>query len=62
MHDALLIKKAKEFLHDNLDKKLTLKFVSRAIGTNEIKLKIGFKKMYGKTFTEILRTERLNKA
>lgn len=62
MHDVTIIKKAKEHIHDNLDKKLTLKSVSRAIATNETKLKIGFKKMYGKTFTEILRTERLNKA
>ena len=60
--DATLIKKAKDYIHNNLDHKLTLLSVSRAVGTNETKLKIGFKKLYGKTFSEILRTERLNKA
>lgn len=60
--DILIIKKAKDYIHNNLDKKLTLTSVSRAIGTNETKLKTGFKKLYGKTFSEILRADRLNKA
>lgn len=60
--DIMLIKKAKEYIHDNLDENLTLSSISRAIGTNETKLKIGFKKLFGKNFSEILRTERFNKA
>ncbi len=60
--DISIIKKAKDFIHNNLDKKLTLKSVSREIGTNETKLKNGLKILYGKTFSEILRSERLNKA
>ncbi len=60
--DISLIKKAKDYIHTNLDIKLTLSSVARAIGTNETKLKTGFKILYGKTFSEILRSERLYKA
>lgn len=61
-HDIIIIKKAKDYIHENLDKKLTLSLISRSIGTNSTKLKTGFKLLYGKTFTQIMRTERLNKA
>lgn len=60
--DLETIKKAKEFIHSNFNKDITLNMLAREIGTNETKLKVGFKKIYGKTFTEILRNERLNKA
>lgn len=60
--DVPVIKKAKEYIHNNLEKKLTLSLISREIGTNETKLKTGFRKLYGKTFTDIIRLERLNKA
>ncbi len=60
--DVELIKKAKDFVHQNCEKELTLNLISRTIGTNETKLKTGFKKLYGKTFSEILRSERLNKS
>lgn len=60
--DISIIKKAKDYIHNNLDKELTLSSVSREVGTNETKLKTGLKKLYGKTFSEILRTERLNRA
>lgn len=60
--DVRIIKKAKDYIHEHCETKLTLTSVSRAIGTNETKLKTGFKKLYGKTFTDILRVERLNKA
>lgn len=60
--DVEIIKKAKEFIHNNCGQELTLSILSRSIGTNETKLKNGFKKLYGKTFTEILLNERLNKA
>lgn len=60
--DVELLKKAKLFIHQNCEKKLTLNLLSRTIGTNATKLKMGFKKLYGKTFTEILLNERLHKA
>lgn len=61
-YDIKIIKQAKDFIHENLGKELTLKMIARAVGTNETKIKTGFKKLYGKTFSEILRTERFNHA
>lgn len=61
-HDIAIIKKAKSFIHENLNEPLTLKVVAHAVGTNETKLKIGFKTLIGKNFSEILRHERMNKA
>ena len=60
--DVKLLKQAKDFIHHNQDKNLTLGLLAKEIGTNETKIKSGFKKMYGKTFSEILRFERFNKA
>ena len=60
--DIKIIKQAKDYIHENLEIELTLKIIARAVGTNETKLKTGFKKLYGKTFSEILRNERLNNA
>lgn len=60
--DLELLKKAKEFIHNHYNQELTLRRLSREVGTNETKIKQGFKKIYGKTFSEILRHERLNKA
>lgn len=61
-YDVAILKKAKDFIHENLDQKLTLAKVAQAVGTNKTKLKTGFKKLFGKTFSEILQTERMNKA
>ncbi len=61
-HDVIIITKAKDYIHNNLNKNITISSLSREVGTNETKLKTGFKKLYGKTFSDILRTERLNKA
>lgn len=58
--DIKIIKQAKDYIHENLEKELTLNMLARNIGTNETKIKTGLKKMYGKTFSEILRNERLN--
>lgn len=60
--DVALIGKAKNFIRDNCQNNLVLKTVARQVGTNETKLKNGFKKLYGKTFGDILRNERLIKA
>lgn len=61
-HDVTIIAKAKDYIHHNIHKDITISTLSREVGTNETKLKTGFKKLYGKTFSDILRTERLNKA
>lgn len=58
--DIKIIKQAKDYIHENLEKELTLTMIARTIGTNETKIKTGLKKMYGKTFSEILINERLN--
>lgn len=60
--DLELIKKAKQYIYNNYQKDITLRALARVVGTNETKLKKGFKKLYGKTFGEILRNERLLKA
>lgn len=60
--DVQLIGRAKDYMRDNCQTDLVLKEVSRQVGTNETKLKNGFKKLYGKTFGDILRNERLIKA
>jgi AraC-like DNA-binding protein len=60
--DMEIIKRAREYLDNNLGEDLTLGNLARAIGTNETKLKKGFKKLYGKTFGEVLRNKRLVKA
>jgi len=60
--DVVLIGKAMDYLRDNCDQDLVIKNVAHHVGTNETKLKNGFKKLYGKTFGEILRNERLVKA
>lgn len=61
-YDIEILRKAKDYIHENLNQKLTLAIVAQSAGTNETKLKTGFKKLYGKTFTEIVQTERMNKA
>lgn len=61
-HDIMMLRKAKDFIHENHHQKLTLAKVSQAVGTNTTKLKTGLKKLYGKTFSEILLSERMNKA
>ncbi|MFN3641189.1 MAG: helix-turn-helix transcriptional regulator, partial [Flavobacterium sp.] len=60
--DLGLLKKAKEYIHIHFDQEITLGILAKEVGTNETKIKQGFKKIYGKTFSEILRYERLNKA
>ncbi|MFN3757391.1 MAG: helix-turn-helix transcriptional regulator [Flavobacterium sp.] len=60
--DLELLKRAKEFIHVHYNQEITLGLLAKEVGTNETKIKQGFKKIYGKTFSEILRHERLNKA
>ena len=60
--DIEIITKAKDHIRQNLHEDLTIKGLAREIGTNETKLKKGLKILYGKTFGDILRNERLNQA
>lgn len=60
--DIQLITKAKEYIHNNFNTPLTLDILSKELGTNETKLKTGFKKLYGKNFLNILITERMTRA
>lgn len=60
--DIEIITTAKDYIRQNLHEDLTLKGLAREIGTNETKLKKGLKLLYGKTFGDILRNERLNQA
>jgi len=60
--DMEIIKRARQYIDSNLGEDITLGSLARAIGTNETKLKKGFKKLYGKTFGEVLRNKRLIKA
>ena len=60
--DIQLITKAKEYIHQNFNTPITLSILSKELGTNETKLKTGFKKLYGKSFLNILMAERMNRA
>lgn len=60
--DIKVILEAKNHILKNLHENLTLRLIAKTVGTNETKLKNGFKKLYGKTFGEILREERLNQS
>ena len=60
--DIKVIIEAKNQIREKLHENLTLRLLAKAVGTNETKLKSGFKKLYGKTFGEILREERLNQS
>lgn len=56
-YDVAILRKAKDFIHENLNQKLTLATVSEAIGTNETKLKTGFKKLF-RNFTNRTHEQR----
>ena len=61
-NDLELIMKAKRILCERLKDAPTIKELAKLVGTNETKLKKGFKKLYGKTIYNYLRHERLNRA
>ena len=60
--DIELILQAKDFIRNNIHENLTVGYLARTLGTNETKLKTGFVKLFGNTFGEVLRNERLVKA
>lgn len=61
--DVQLIQKVYDYILDNLDKPLpTLKELSRIFGTNEYKLKYGFKYLFKTSIYQFYNTKRLKKA
>ncbi|PKP11485.1 MAG: hypothetical protein CVU08_12230 [Bacteroidetes bacterium HGW-Bacteroidetes-3] len=63
MSDVQLIQKVYDYILDNLDKPLpTLKELSRIFGTNEYKLKYGFKYLFKTSIYQFYNTKRLKKA
>lgn len=60
--DTEKIRKAREYLVQHLDSRITLKSLAREVGTNIFKLKTGFKRLYGATVFHFLWEERMQKA
>ena len=61
--DIEIIRKASEYMEKHLDAPLpVLKDLAHTLGTNEFKLKWGFKQVYGMTITKFLKDLRLRKA
>jgi len=63
MSDVQLMQKVYDYILDNLDKPLpTLKELSRMFGTNEYKLKYGFKYLFKTSIYQFYNIKRLKKA
>jgi len=63
MSDLRLIQKVYDYILDNLDKPLpNLKALSKIFGTNEYKLKYGFKYLFKTSIYQFYNTKRLKKA
>ncbi|PKP29054.1 MAG: hypothetical protein CVU01_01940 [Bacteroidetes bacterium HGW-Bacteroidetes-18] len=63
MSDVQLMQKVYDYILDNLDKPLpTLKELSRIFGTNEYKLKYGFKYLFKTSIYQFYNIKRLKKA
>ncbi|MCM5663654.1 helix-turn-helix domain-containing protein [Galbibacter mesophilus] len=61
--DIRILQKVGEYIRNNLDKSLpSLSSLALDHGTNEFKLKHGFKELYGMTVLQYLKKERLNRA
>jgi len=61
-YDLTCLRKSKELLNKNLQKKYTISDLSSVIGMSETKLKKGFKQVYGITIGAYVRQAKLNKA
>ncbi|MEK3723721.1 helix-turn-helix transcriptional regulator [Paenibacillus sp. FSL H8-0034] len=61
-NDRLKLVKAQEVLHDRMAAPPSLIELSRIVGLNDYKLKIGFKEQYGKSVFAYLRDKRMDKA
>lgn len=61
--DIWKIIRVSEYIRDNLEDPLpSLKELAKSFGTNDYKLKYGFKRLYGATVFNYLTSERLTKA
>jgi len=56
------IKRAKDFIINNLDQNITIPILSNLVGTNQCYLKRGFKEVTGKTIFEFIQENRMEKA
>jgi AraC-like DNA-binding protein len=61
-HDEIKMHEAKTWLENNVDRPLTLAEIARLIGTNEFKLKKGFKQLFGTTVFDYLLKLRMERA
>jgi len=60
--DKEKIKAAKKWIHENIERHISIKELSRIVGLNESYLKKGFKEMFGVTIYEFTQDERIVKA
>jgi AraC-like DNA-binding protein len=60
--DIKLFERARQIIVDSADKPLTIAALARLLGTNETKLKSGFKLMYGVTIFDFGQARRMQKA
>lgn len=61
-HDYYRIRKAKEILLEHIENPKTISELSKLVGLNELKLKVGFKKIFGTTIHSYLFNFRMEKA
>jgi AraC-like DNA-binding protein len=60
--DMLHIRQAKTIVDENYDTNITIPHLARQVGINEVKLKEGFKELYGNSIHTYLLQLRLEKA
>jgi AraC-like DNA-binding protein len=60
--DIEQLTEARKLILDNLENALTIEELAKRVGLNRQKLKMGFKKVHGKTINEFMRNERLKLA
>ncbi|MEZ4970787.1 MAG: helix-turn-helix domain-containing protein [Flavobacteriaceae bacterium] len=60
--DIIYIRAAREYITDHLQSPMPLIEIAHIVGTNEYKLKRGFKELYGLTVFQYIKDQRLRKA
>lgn len=60
--DKVKVRKIKDYIAENLNKGLSMKGLSQEAGTNVLKLKCGFKLLFGMTVFKFINEERMQKA
>jgi AraC-like DNA-binding protein len=56
------LSEAKDYIHQNLNSNCTIAHIAKAVGLNTLKLKTGFKQIYGDTVFEYLTKARMQEA